>query len=157
MAKNLGFTMTSMNDSLSSPASAANPQLAHNKRLVTEFLELAFANRVDETLLRLAPDVRWWVIGRSPALKVSGEKDGPQIERLLRSVARAVPGGMKLTVHSLTAEDDRVSAEVEAEGTWVNGRDYRNRYHFMIRLRDGLIISVHEYMDTLHLFEVMQN
>lgn len=132
-------------------------QLAQNKRLVAEFLGLVFNNQIEPVLSRLSPDVGWWVIGRSSALKVSGEKNREQVEKLLHAVARALPQGMHIELLSLTAEAQRVAAEVQAEGRWVNGKLYQNRYHFLFELGDGRISRVHEYMDTLHLFEVMQN
>lgn len=135
---------------------AGDPLLLPNKRLVVTFLELAFDNQIESAMALLSPDVQWWVLGRSPALKVSGDKNREQVEKLLRSVAKAVPQGMTIALHSLTAEAERVAVEVEAEGLWLNGKPYRNRYHFLMHVRDDRICSVREYMDTLHLYELMQ-
>ncbi len=143
-------------DSRSADAVAANPQLAANKQLALEFLQLAFTNQVDAALQKLAPDAQWWVIGRSERLKVSGSKNRAQIERLLLGVARAVPQGMRIELGHVTAEQDRVAVEIAADGVWVNGRPYRNHYHFLLQLRGGMICGIREYMDTLHLLEVMQ-
>lgn len=56
-------------------------------------------------------------------------------------------GGCTYTVDSLTAEDDRVAAEVHADGTLVNGEKFHNVYVFMLRIRDGRIASVAEHFD----------
>lgn len=48
-------------------------------------------------------------------------------------------------------EGGRAAAEVESYGEHINGKTYNNHYHFLFVIRDGLIVSVKEYMDTLHL------
>jgi ketosteroid isomerase-like protein len=127
-----------------------------NKQLSLEFLQLAFANRTTEAIAMMHPDLTWWVSGDPERLKVSGLKNRAQAERLLHGVARAVPGGMKILIQGVTAEGNRVAVEIEADGAWHDGRRYRNRYHFMIEVREGKIAGVREYMDTLHLYELSQ-
>ena len=61
-----------------------------------------------------------------------------------------VDGGIQFTVHSLTAEDDRVAAEVESYAPLVNGKVYNNHYHMLFVIRDGKIAIVKEYADTAH-------
>jgi ketosteroid isomerase-like protein len=67
-----------------------------------------------------------------------------------------MPAGMLATFKGITAEGDRVAVEVEADGTTASGKNYHNSYHFLFQLRDGEIVAVREYMDTLHLFDVLQ-
>jgi hypothetical protein len=64
--------------------------------------------------------------------------------KLLRSI---FDGGLSYQVDSLTAEEDRVAAEVQSNGTLINGEQYRSRYVFMLRIRDGRIASVAEHTD----------
>ena len=56
-------------------------------------------------------------------------------------------GGPEVTIHSLTAEEDRVVAEFSSDGTLVNGDVYHNEYLFLFRVRDGRIAYVGEYFD----------
>ena len=56
-------------------------------------------------------------------------------------------GRYAYTIDSLTAEDDRVAAEVRGAGTLVSGEAFTNRYVFMLRIRDGRIASVAEHFD----------
>jgi uncharacterized protein len=95
-------------------------------------------------------------LGRPNRLKVAGLKQRPQIERLLKGVARLVPDGMQMNLHGTTAEGNRVAVEVEAQGLWSNGRTYHNTYHFLFELRDGLITTIREYMDSLTVFDILQ-
>ncbi len=66
--------------------------------------------------------------------------------KLLATVFDGLP---TYTVNSITAEDDRVAAEVEMQGTLVNGEAYHNRYIFLLRIRDGRIASVAEHFNPL--------
>ena len=61
-----------------------------------------------------------------------------------------VDGGIAFTVHALTAEGDRVAAEVESYAPLVNGKVYNNHYHMLFEIRDGKIAVVKEYADTAH-------
>ncbi len=57
------------------------------------------------------------------------------------------PDGLHYSVDSLTAEDDRVIAEVQANGTLSNGEAFHNRYVFVLRLRGERIASVAEHFN----------
>lgn len=129
---------------------------AANRQLALEFLQAAFAGRVADAVARFHPDATWWVLGDPDRLKVSGLKDRVQAARLLGGFAKALPDGMQIEILGITAENERVAIEVEADGAWFDGRRYHNHYHFLIELRDGLILRVREYMDTLHLQQLTQ-
>jgi uncharacterized protein len=57
------------------------------------------------------------------------------------------PRGLTYTVDALTAEEDRVAAEVQSRGTLVNGELFHNVYVFIFRIRDGRIASVAEHFN----------
>ena len=57
------------------------------------------------------------------------------------------PAGLAYTIDSLTAESDRVAAEVQSRGILVNGDPFQNVYVFMFRIRDGRIASVAEHFN----------
>ncbi|GAC1381431.1 MAG: hypothetical protein NVSMB48_09450 [Marmoricola sp.] len=56
---------------------------------------------------------------------------------------------------SMTAEDDRVSVEMEGHAELVGGGRYDNIYHFLVRFRDDRIVSVQEYLDTKYTEEAI--
>jgi ketosteroid isomerase-like protein len=61
----------------------------------------------------------------------------------------------RVTVDELVAEADTVCAQVIIEAKTAKGRDYRNHYHFVFKLRDGLIRGVKEYVDTQYAHQVL--
>lgn len=65
----------------------------------------------------------------------------------VKLVASIFDGGATYVVDSLTAEDNRVAAEVHAFGTLVDGQAYQNKYVFILCIRDGKIASVAEHFN----------
>ena len=59
-----------------------------------------------------------------------------------------------MTVISSVTEEDRVALEVISSGDLMNGRLYRQEYHFLMEFRQGQICAVREYLDTQHAHDV---
>jgi len=60
------------------------------------------------------------------------------------------PGDPKLRVTSLASQGSLVLGEVEARGTFTDGRRYENLYVFVIEIKDGKVYRLREYMDSLY-------
>jgi ketosteroid isomerase-like protein len=52
-------------------------------------------------------------------------------------------------VISLTAEEDRVAAEVHSEGTFLDGEPFQNVHIYLLRIRDGRVAHMTEHMNEL--------
>lgn len=85
------------------------------------------------------PDCHWWVLG-------FGDIDRA---RFIESVKTGLLPALKRTaeITGLTAEGDRVAVEARGEMVFED-RVYRNLYHNLLIIRDGMIVSGKEYMDT---------
>lgn len=66
-------------------------------------------------------------------------------------------GGWHYNIYNITAQDDRISAEVESLYRIPDtGKLYNNEYHFFIRYNEnGRIITWHEYSDTQLVTDVL--
>ena len=124
-----------------------------NKEIVSEFFQKFSAGKTDEAFSLVRDDVSWWVPGDLP---FSGTKTKAEYLQVVGSIQRGFPGGLRLEPTSMIAEGDKVAVEVESKGRHANGRDYANKYHFLMTLEDGKITAVKEYMDTLHLYQLIQ-
>ncbi len=124
---------------------------AANRTVVTRFYELMNARRFPEMWELFADDATWAGGGNPP-------KAVHPISRMQEIIVDPMPvfvtGGIDFTLHSMTAEDDRVAAEVSSHAELTTGKVYANQYHMLFRLRDGRIVEVKEYNDTLHAREV---
>ncbi len=122
-----------------------------NKRVALRFLHLAFHIDMEDAISMLTDDATWWVIGDPQRLRVAGLKNRHQTVRMLRNMHKIFPNGITHRIVGVTAERDRVAVEVEADGSWSDGSRYHNTYHFLLRLHDGKVAEIREYMDTMQI------
>lgn len=57
---------------------------------------------------------------------------------------------METRIEAIAAEGDRVFAEMTLRATTAHGESYHNHYVFVFRLREGRIVKIHEYLDSLY-------
>jgi ketosteroid isomerase-like protein len=79
----------------------------------------------------------------------SGAAEKAKYQGAVKLLQSLFEGGLGYTVDSLTAEDDRVAAEVRGRGTLKNGNYYSNTYVFILRIRDERIAAVAEHCNTV--------
>ncbi|MBM7085826.1 nuclear transport factor 2 family protein [Micromonospora humidisoli] len=113
-----------------------------------------------------AADATWWVDtgpdrrGGDPALAPHGSgrfplhglmRMGDKLA-LMRSLGpHAFPTGCRQIPRRIVAGDDTCVIEVEGYGVHASGREYANRYGFVVDVDPtGAIVAVREYLDTAH-------
>jgi ketosteroid isomerase-like protein len=126
-----------------------------NKQMVLSFFENLSAGRLDAALDLLDEDAVWWVSGNPDYLPLAGTYRKKELVGMVAMVGAAMPNGIRLTVTSSTAEDDRVAVEAHVEGVSPKGKVYDNRNFFAVEVHDDKIRSVREYFDTTHTNEVL--
>lgn len=124
--------------------------IEENKRLARQFIDHFTNNDIAGALDQMSDDATWWIAGKPDQLPAAGLYSKEEIARLLRNMVSQLPNGLKMTVKSLVAEQDKVSMEAESYGELRNGRVYNQQYHFLLTVREGKITGVKEYLDTQH-------
>ncbi len=124
-----------------------------NKDVAARFFDQFSNGDIDAAFGLVSDDVAWWVPGDLP---FSGTKTKAQYMQIVGSIQNGFPNGLKLDATSMIAEGDKVAVEVSSFGEHVNGKTYTNTYHFLMTMENGQITEVKEYMDTLHLFQLIQ-
>ena len=81
--------------------------------------------------------------------------------RVFRAELRVIAQGTNPTpldwaIDNLISEGNQAVVELRNEGRFPNGDDYPMVYCFVLRVRDGRIVSVREYADTRFGFEVQK-
>jgi ketosteroid isomerase-like protein len=97
----------------------------------------------------------WWIIGKPHLFPGAGTKSRADMERIWGNLFRQMQNGLEMTVIGMVAEGDKVAVEVRSHADLIDGRVYENQYHMLFTLRQGKIVEVREYADTLlivHLF-----
>ncbi len=118
--------------------------LTDNRAIVERFYELMNDRSFDAMWELFAADATWSG-GSGPGRTVDEMR-----ELIIDPNPRFVGGGIAFELGEMTAQGDRVAAEVESLATLVDGRVYNNHYHMLFVFRAGLITRVKEYNDTLH-------
>ena len=111
-----------------------------HRQLIRDFFTAIPSGNVPDDLL--TPDMTFWSVNGGTAEKA-------RFQGAMKILASIFSGDLAYTIDSLTAEDDRVVAEVRSHGTLINGEATSNTHMFLFRIRDGRIASVAEYMNQL--------
>lgn len=121
--------------------------ITENKQVVLDFFEAGARGDMDTCFALLADDVRWTNIGST---KFSGTYIGKQVlaEDLLGPLFSQLRAGISSEIERLTAEGDIVVAQTSGVAETLDGVPYNNTYCQVIRVCNGQIAEVKEYMDT---------
>jgi hypothetical protein len=128
-----------------------------NKAVVRRYFKAIEEADYDAIAMLLADEVRFWLPPSVPdGVEFAGRHE------VMRNIVESIAGlydtrvGLHPEIQHLTAEDDRVAAELVIRGrSKASGRDYENHYHFLFVLRDGRIAEFHEHLDTLYAFRAL--
>jgi uncharacterized protein len=115
-----------------------DPMSRTKQRLVRDFFAAIAGGNLPDDLL--TPDMSFWTVN-------SGSSDKARFQGAMKLLASIFGGTLVYTIDALTAEEDRVVAEVRSHGTLPDGEPFRNEHVFIFRIREGRIASVAEYMN----------
>ena len=121
--------------------------IAENKALVEEAWGLVSAGDGEGFLSKLSDDATWTFFGTH---RFAGTFNGKAeiVAKLFEPLGEVLEDGIKVTINSITAEDDRVIIESKGQARTKAGVDYNNDYCIVVTVRDGLIVAVREYLDS---------
>lgn len=128
--------------------------IEQNKKVVEQFLAKFGRADIAGVLNDMTDDCTWWVGGKPALFPLAGTKSKAEMKELLSSLVPPMKNGLAMTIKAMTAEGDRVAAEVESYGENPDGSVYNNEYHFLFIVRGGKIAQAKEYLDTQHTFAV---
>lgn len=109
-----------------------------NKKLVRDFFKSISSGNVPDDLL--TDDMTFWSVN-------SGTADKARFQAAMKILASIFSGTLTYDFISLTAEENRVAAEIQSDGTLIGGEPFHNNHMFLFRIRDGRVASVAEYMN----------
>lgn len=127
-----------------------------NKETVRRYFQAVEQGDMDTIVALLDENVSFWV---PPSLPDGVEFCGKAM--VLKLFTESVglydaSAGLCVEIHSLTADEDRVAAELVIRGkAAVGGGSYENWYHFLFRIREGRIVAVREHLDSLYAFRTL--
>jgi uncharacterized protein len=120
--------------------------LAGNKAIATRFMQALSALDGATVASLITPDFTIHTKGSSV---LSGETTLANMAALTEKLATTLPDGVELTILDTIAEGDRVVVEATGKSVSASGKPYNNEYAMILRIENGRIRSISEYMDTL--------
>lgn len=133
--------------------------------IARRFLEAAGRGDIDTIVALLSEDATWWVprpFGERIASAAGGRfpAEGPVRGRtaiLTEFVgpvqALLVPGSQRLRIDEVIGDGAKVVVLMHVDADIVAGGTYTNDFSVFFEVRDGRIVAVREYLDTLYAIE----
>ena len=115
-----------------------------NKKITRDFFE-ALSTGSNKYLDFYTDDSIIWTAGNN---SIGGTRTKKEVVTFAKNILSAFPSGITFNITGITAEDERVAVEINGEAIHASGEKYNNQYHFLLRIKDGKILELKEYMDT---------
>jgi|TARA_B100000767_G_scaffold255738_1_gene262179 hypothetical protein len=115
-----------------------------NKQIARDFFETLSAGS-EKYLDFYTDDSVIWTAGDN---SIGGTRTKKEIISFAQNILAAFPSGVMFNITGMTAEDEKVAVEISGEAIHASGQTYNNQYHFLLRIKDGKILELKEYMDT---------
>ncbi len=124
--------------------------IEQHKQIAATFFQHISAGNFQTALAMMNEDATYWILGRRDVIPSAGANDRARMERIFNAMTERMDSPLQMRIKSAIGEGDRVAMEMESHGTLKNGRVYNNQYHLLMRIADGRIAEVREYLDTQH-------
>jgi ketosteroid isomerase-like protein len=115
-----------------------------NHQIVRDFFTHLAGGTLTEDML--TPDMTTWTV-------LSGPADKATFLMGVKFLASLFASDFSYTINALTAQDDRVVAETQSNGTFLDGEPFHNVHVFLFRIRDGKIAYMGEFMNQTNVME----
>lgn len=120
---------------------------AENKRIIAEAFDGLSRADARAFLDAMADDFTWIIEGQCRFSRCYEGKEAVRSE-LIPPLFANFATDYRNHAEEIIAEGDRVVVLARGEVKTRSGEDYNNSYCFVIRMRDGKMVELREYMDT---------
>ena len=122
-----------------------------NEQIVKTFFETLSSGDMERLRPLFHEEATW--TGMVRGLPGAGEKKGRKaiVDDFLAPVRGIfVDGDPKVLIQHLILQGPYAAVEARGVGRLKNGKEYNNRYAFMIEIKDDKIFALREYMDSYY-------
>jgi ketosteroid isomerase-like protein len=95
----------------------------------------------------VADDVNWTVMGTHPLAGTYHTK-ADFLAHTFARLDKILKEGVVLRVTNILVAGDSAAVELESLSTALNGKPFDNRYCWIVRFSDGIIVKVRAYLDS---------
>ena len=128
----------------------------HNEQVVRNFFDTQSSGNLEKLRLLLDEEATWTIM--ATGIPGAGEKKGRKaiIDEFLGPIrGMFVPGDPKIYVDRIIAQGPFVVAEARGVGRFKNGKEYSNRYAFVLEIKGDKVLALREYMDSYYVSTVV--
>jgi len=111
-----------------------------NVEIAWSYFHLQGQGRMEDALELLHDGGTFWNVRTLESTTV------PDMKTYIRKVFDKVP--MTFTLHNAFEDGDHAILEMESHATRSDGETYNNRYCFVIKIFEGKILHLREYLNT---------
>ncbi|HWB95703.1 MAG TPA: nuclear transport factor 2 family protein [Bryobacteraceae bacterium] len=120
---------------------------ARNKEAIQEGFK-AWRNGTGGVFDLLAPDARWTIVGNAPVSRTYTSRQ-EFLDVVINPFNARLSSRLVPSVRGIYADGDMVIALFDGVGTARDGKPYKNTYSWYMRMREGRIVEVVAFFDTL--------
>lgn len=122
-----------------------------NERLVLKFFEILSSGDLAQLRELFHEEATWTPMVRGIPGEGAHRGKAGIVDQFLAPVrGRFKPGDPKVLPDTIASKGALVLIETRGLGHLADGRPYENRYAWAVEVRDGKILAVREYMDSLY-------
>jgi ketosteroid isomerase-like protein len=120
---------------------------ARNKQAITAGFD-AWRNGTGSVFDLLTPEASWTIVGNSPVSRTFATRQ-EFLDVVINPFNARLSSRLVPTVRGVFADGDMVIALFDGQATARDGRPYRNTYTWYMQMRDGQIVNVIAFFDTI--------
>jgi len=122
-----------------------------NEQIVRNFFKTLSTGNLEKLRPLFHEKAKWEVMATGiPGVGVHEGRDKIIDEFLGPVRGMFVEGDPKVKITGMISDGPTVLAEAHGTGSLKNGKQYDNMYAFVLKLKDGKILHLREYMDSHH-------
>ena len=123
---------------------------------VTNLFENLSNGKRDVFFENVIEDMHWTVMGTHPLAGVYNKKDD-FLQRTFERLGRLLKeGSVVMRIDHVYVSGDTAIVEMTSTSIALNGRPYPQRYCWITRFVDGLIVEVRAYLDSVLVQQVLE-
>jgi uncharacterized protein len=120
-------------------------QEERNREIVRRAFE-AWAQGTGDVFDLLTPDASWTIMGSGPSARTYHGRQA-YVDAAVTPLTRRLSGHVAPRLRGLWADEDHVIVRWDQEGRALDGQPYNNSYAWFLRMRDGRVIAVTDFLD----------
>ncbi|HUA01033.1 MAG TPA: nuclear transport factor 2 family protein [Candidatus Aquilonibacter sp.] len=125
---------------------------SRNEQLVKTFFDTLSTGDLERVRPLLHEQATWTPMGTGiPGAEGAKGRDAIIDDLLVPVRGLFVEGDPKVKMSTILSKGPLVACETQGTGLLRNGKQYNNRYAWMIEIKDDKIFALREYMDTYHI------